>query len=389
MKTIVITKGSLDTLDVFAEGLIHGFELLQYNILVLDKNNLDESVAIIESKINNIVGFITLNNYAINLSYSTGENVWDKNNIWCINILVDHPFYFHKELSLMPVKSAVLCVDINHMKYVERFYPNIAACGMMSHGGCFLGKEVKPINDRSIEVLYAGSIPIAEFGNIRTSTGINDGESADPMDIAYNDVYNKLINNPKITLEQAVESYLQGNGIGYEINELLEYIQCFMFIEKHAVSYYRELMLKTIAISGMPITICGSGWDKFEWVKLPNVTYKGMVTPTEVLNMMADSKIVVNSMLWFKNGSHERVYNGMLQGTIVISDKSIYFNNISDKIVQIHPEDYHELPQIIEGLLGDPDKMQIKADMARDYAASNETWECRAKEISDAFFENC
>lgn len=389
LKKVVVTKGVMSSLDVFADGLIHGFELLDYEVLIFDNKNVHESLELIEQFLDkDIVGIVTLNNYAINFSYSTGENVWEKHGIWCIDILVDHPLYYHDEISNLPSKSALLCVDINHMKYVERFYPNIRAIGMMAHGGRCIYDSIKPIDKRSIDILYAGALTIEDYGNFRPHVVGNDEKEIQLIEEAYNDIYQLMINNPKMTYEYAVESYLQQNHIAYDDKILLEYLRYFVRAEKHAVSYYRANMIKNIACSGLPITICGGRWDKLDWINLPNVTYIGVVSPLEVLDLMADAKIVVNSMPWFKNGSHERVYNGMLQGAVVVTDKSMYFSNISSMIEQVELSELAELPSIIRGLLDNPDRMQKMADAAVEYSKNNDSWECRAKEISEAFFVN-
>ena len=46
--------------------------------------------------------------------------------------------------------------------------------------------------------------------------------------------------------------------------------------------------------------------------------------PDEGVDLMYDSKIVLNTMTWFKDGTHDRVFNGMLAGAVAVTDSSIY-----------------------------------------------------------------
>ena len=54
----------------------------------------------------------------------------------------------------------ILCTDRNHVKYIRRFFKNIHRTDFLPHAGVELGHKHKPLNDRNIDVLYAGALPI-------------------------------------------------------------------------------------------------------------------------------------------------------------------------------------------------------------------------------------
>ena len=43
----------------------------------------------------------------------------------------------------------------------------------------------------------------------------------------------------------------------------------------------------------------------------------------EIVELMHESKIVLSTMTWFKDGTHDRVYNGMLAGAVAVTDTSL------------------------------------------------------------------
>ena len=50
-----------------------------------------------------------------------GRFVWDAYEMEYLNILVDHPFYYHARLVYPLPRMKLFCVDREHVSYVERF----------------------------------------------------------------------------------------------------------------------------------------------------------------------------------------------------------------------------------------------------------------------------
>ena len=109
----------------------------------------------IEKPVNAVV---TFNNLGFNMELKKGENIWESLGIPCINILMDHPMFHKNALDAAPDNAIVICPDRNHMKFVQRFYPDIQIAGFLPHGGKEKRLQYKPIKDRHIDVLYAGGI---------------------------------------------------------------------------------------------------------------------------------------------------------------------------------------------------------------------------------------
>lgn len=69
---------------------------------------------------------------------------------------------------------------------------------------------------------------------------------------------------------------------------------------------------------------------------------------------MADAKIVMNFMPWFKDGSHERIYNSMLNGAVCLTDPSLFlekYHKDMDTIAYFHLNDPEEASDKIDLLL--------------------------------------
>ena len=110
-----------------------------------------------------------------------------------------------------------------------------------------------------------------------------------------------------------------------------------------------------------------------------------MISPSEVLVQMENAKIVLNTMPWFKDGSHERIFNGMLRGAVVCSDTSGYLEEVLPAEVwesfDLSADSIASLPKRLKALLQDTGRMQRIATAGYELAKDKHTWQERAEEL--------
>lgn len=380
-KRLVLFQGELDTLNLFSEQLKQGFLELGYEIFDFDLRQSAESLGQLSQYLQegSITAMIAFNSAFFGMTLPSGENMWEVLGIPCVNIFVDHPYWYHNILMRMPSTGIVLCIDRNHMDYVNRFYPNIPSNGFLAHGGVSLVSIHKPISERKTEVLYAGSL-FAGFAQRPDFSGWDfpAGRICDSC-IAY------LFAHPEETVEGALERQLLSAGITLPEEELRRFISSCVYIERVVSSHYREQVVSSIARAGISLELYGDGWGECDWIGLPNVHYGGRVAPEEILLMMEESKIVLNTLPWFRDGSHERVFNAMLCGAVAVSETSRYLEEtlLADVWMpfDLSEESLSALPGRIADLLSDEKKMQEIASAGQQLAASAHTWKARAREL--------
>lgn len=384
-KTIVLFHGNLNTLNLFTDQMREGFEALGYDIFHFDLEQSMQSLGSLYALMQKqpVVAMIGFNSTFFGLRTDSGVKVWEQLNIPCINILVDHPYWYRDILLKSPANSVILCVDRNHMSFVNRFYPQIEMNGFLAHGGTFAKRELKLIKDRRIDVLYAGSL-YTDYAAIQKPDFTRWDFPAEKIceeAVAY------LKEDRQITIEQALEECLIRSRVRLNEEELCEFISSCVFIERVVSSHFREKIVETVAKSGISLALYGSGWEKCDWLSLPNVHYGGMISPEGVLDKMEDTKIVLNTFPWFKDGSHERIFNGMLRKCVIASDISAYLEEILPRDVwcgfSLSDQEIDALPQRLQMLLVDTEGMQRMADAGYEIAASEHTWQMRAQEIHE------
>lgn len=94
----------------------------------------------------------------------------------------------------------------------------------------------------------------------------------------------------------------------------------------------------------------------------------------------------MNVMPWFKDGAHDRVFNTLLNGALLLSDDSIYLREIlkdGGNCILYNLENIEQMPERIKALLADEEKMQRMIDKGYEMARSAHTWAHRADFLSD------
>lgn len=382
-KKLILFHGSFDTLDLFSNQLKKGFLNLGYEILEFSLEDIAMGLGRLYQFMQDgpITAAIAFNCPVFGLKTTSGVNVWEQLQIPCINILVDHPYWYHSMLLDSPNTSVLLCVDRNHMNYIQRFYPNIPINGFLPHGGTAMENIPTPISQREISVLYAGTLFANYADSLKPDFSILDF----PAEEICNKTISDLISNPQNTVEAVLENNLREYGIVMSDQNFRLFVTACAYIEYSANSFFREKILSLIAKAGIPLKLYGDGWDQCDWLNLPNVDYGGVISPQEVLEEMEHTKIVLNTLPWFKDGSHERIFNGMLRGCLVFSATSIYLEEtLPDNAWEsfsLTPEELSAIPERIKNLLEDEARAQEIANAGYQLAMKEHTWQARAEEL--------
>lgn len=424
-KTIIFFTGVYDTLDLFTDQLREAYAAMGYAAFVYDASSeavsKDALLSLLEETLirenpdlnerDSLQGTssrsgekernsydlsarfacVTFNNLGYNLDFcpyngrANKVNVWEYYNIPYVNILMDHPFHFEKPLRNAPKTSIVLCTDQNHVRYIRRFYRNIRQTDFLPHAGVELGHRHKPLAERSIDVLYAGALPIYTVGHM-----IPDLDSIPEVNgqAMAQEVLAELVHHPEKTTEEVIERYLNSARSDLSNERIHQIIVEMRFLDSYATSFFREQAVRSLVENGIHVTAYGTGWDQCEWSANPYLTYGGKVLAPQILPLMNNSKIVLNTMTWFKAGAHDRIFNGMLAGAAVVTDDSAYLRHAftdGKELVLFSLPKIGTLPERVCDLFGHLSETQEMAEKGYEAALKHHTWRQRAEHIVDCF----
>ena len=138
--------------------------------------------------------------------------------------------------------------------------------------------------------------------------------------------------------------------------------------------------------AGLKVEVYGDGWDELDCAHPENIIDGQGVNSETCLKKISEAKISLNVMPWFKDGAHDRVFNTLLNGALLLSDDSIYLREIlkdGGNCILYNLENIEQMPERIKALLADEEKMQRMIDKGYEMARSAHTWAHRADFLSD------
>lgn len=131
----------------------------------------------------------------------------------------------------------------------------------------------------------------------------------------------------------------------------------------------------------------GSGWNKYITDEYPNITLHDPIPFEEALSVMKQSKIILNSCPWIKNGGHERIFAGMACGALVVTSENSYmadhFVNGED-IAYYYYGRWDEVNDLISDYLKDDAKRQKMIKQSQQKVKDGHTWDHRVKSLLEA-----
>lgn len=378
-KRYIFFRGLIDTLDLYTDEFVKIFMEYGAECLVINAPQIeDEMLRLKAFLIHEVTAVISLNNIGLHLEFEVGKNIWDQFQIPFFNIMMDHPFHYKTALDTAPEQMILLCMDKNHVTYVKRFFPHIKDVRFFPHAGIERCKDI-PIAERKIDVLYAGGL--SRYAAEGLIPDLDKIQEFDAFSLVKN-ALEILIQKPELTTEYVIESCIEEINLTLNDKRLGEIITELRFLDSLAISFYREQMIRTLAEHGVTVTVFGMGWERCEW-ESPNVIYGGVIPSAQILELMNESRIVLNTMTWFKRGAHDRIFNGMLAKAAVVSDQSEYLAEQFKNGEQLQMFSLHEMDRMTEAvktLLSDEKCAQDMADCGYHMAKKHHMWKSRLQD---------
>lgn len=313
---------------------------------------------------------------------------WDAWETVVVDILMDPPFRFHPTLERHSKNYRLFCCDRDHVEYVKRYFPReVPNVAFMPHAGAAPAKDalVSPYEERKFDILFTATYyrPQDRLGDL-----LRMCEGNTSMKQLYQMAYQNMIGNTALAAEQAILLAMQQGGWAVQ-EETLKVIFAWAENLDWAIRMYqREQVVTILAEAGFELYLLGRGWEKHSASGYPNVhRIDDRVPYAQTLSYMADAKINLNVMPWFKSGTHDRIFNTLLQHSLPLTDRSSWIDeNFTDgqDIAMYDLKHLDRLPAIAESLLHDPDRAEAIIQNGYEKALKNYTWSNCADRILEA-----
>lgn len=395
IRKIIFIKNAVETLGYFSEQIALELERNGYETCFIDYErmyeSMDEMLHFLEREETALVtfNFIGLRGEAV-FQTESGRSIWQEENLPILNILVDHPLYYHSCLKEAGERMRVFCVDREHVGYVRRFYPGVKVkflplAGnelLFSHGDGEHGThrsdvpEPVPYGRRTFDLVFAANYVSMEMLEEKVKALDEDYR------IFYRWITEDLIADPTQSVDAVMERHIRDELGAVPEEQLCAAMSGMIWIDLFVRSYFREKVVQTLADAGIIVRVFGSDWEKIHCKKPQNVrTSGGKVNSAACVQAMRDARIALNVMPWFKDGAHDRVFTAMLQGTVALTDDSRYLREEcrdGENICFYSLRALQQLPDQVVSLLEDPVRMAELAERGYRMAEKRHRWKNRA-----------
>lgn len=292
--------------------------------------------------------------------------------------LCDPAFAFRDTLQQANGQTIVFACDNNFRKHIDRYFPKVSHTEFIPLSGS-ADPICVPYEERSMDILFTGTYENPQGPKDELLARF---ENRGPLSVFLKDMLEDIIANPQYTLPECLSRILEKYHVDVSDSEFDELTSEFLSVDYYARFHYREKVIRSLLNAGLTIHVFGRGWEDFPTEHKQNlVIHAG--GPYAAQRALANAKISLNIMPWFKDAFQERIASAMLSKAVAVTDESKYIlENFKDneELVIFSLTDTDTLAQRIRFLLDNP---QIASKIAESghRKVQAHTWYCRASDM--------
>lgn len=311
-----------------------------------------------------------------NAMYAEVIEGWLPENCLFCTVLYDNPVFHEARLATLGNRSIVLSCDRFYTEFIRDQYPGIRRVDFLPLSGSKVQTR-KPYRERQVDLLFTGSYFDINH-HYETIKKLPEN-----LQIIAENMIDIMMKEPDTILWQAMDQVMQGYGVVLDPAGRLEILQLFQCVDIFVRAYIRDQVMLHIVDAGIPVHIFGGGWNKFCCNHPENlILHEGYGDVS--LQALADTKVSLNIMPWFRGGIQERNIAAMLAGAISLTDSSTYIEEEfcdGEDIVLYSLKEMDQIPAIIQSILGNDEKAALIAEAGYRKAVDRHTWKHRIQEM--------
>lgn len=286
-----------------------------------------------------------------------------------VNFIVDHPMHVHKYLAVKLKRYYVICLDKHHREYISKYYPHIKKATAIPLGGVKADSHIQ-FKKRKYHILFPATYtPSSYYRQILEETNISYAKQADQ--ILY-----RILEGDTAPIHEMYKSITEWKDEKFAIR-----MYKARFIDKYIRDYIRDEVVDALLAEGFALHVVGARWDMYSGSYKDRLVLHRQCSYTELPAMMSDAKVVLNVQPLFTEAPHDRVFNAMLNGAVVLTDTCSYIEeNYKNNILLYNKDNLKESIYALKDTLNDTHKLNTIVSNLSGICI-NETWEDRCKRI--------
>ena len=291
--------------------------------------------------------------------------------------ILDHPLFHYNCLSAQADNFHAILLDEAQESYVRKYYKGIKGTLMMPLGATEAVSESKRVENPDC-ILFMGSYDseeklLAMLKNL-----------SEPLRMLAFQILEKRLENPLLPQEQAFSEVLSENKIEIDNSKFALFMNQMYPVDAYVRNHFRRKTIDTLVKYHIPVKIVGEGWEKYRSFDESFVTREREVEFGLSFEKIAKEHILLNNSPFFNRGAHDRIYAGMANHCVVLTDANPYLERTfrdRETIMLYSIKDEKGIKDRAEELL--TNHALCKQIQERAYMEFKEkhTWECRVRTL--------
>lgn len=303
------------------------------------------------------------------------------------NYIVDHPIFHHSSLSNVFEGYHVICIDRDHQRFIQKYYREINGVYFLPLAG--IGGDVEQESytsflKRPYDIIFTGNL--ANTGEMIYNLSLYPAEQRE----LYLKWIEYMLLHSELSPEKALEMLIKDAGGDFSDDQFLNLASMLKESISFVRNFIREEVISALLEKDIPIHIFGSGWDVIK-EKYPTKSsyFHTDVSIEKTIQLNGESKLVLNILPWFKDGTHDRIETAQLNGAAVITDDNEYLHSIykeNESVYFYQSSSTVSLPDRIKEILSDSKSLYETAQRGHKIAQQEMTWYSLADKLYEILF---
>lgn len=362
----------------FAHQMGAAFEALGYEVEYCEFTKEDDFDVVLQPHLGKTYQLmLDFNSLMPQLVEEDGTPILNMINGPFYDYILDHPLFHYNCLSVRANDFHAILLDEAQERYVKQYYLGVKSTLMMPLGATEAFTKEKATK-RSECVLFMGSYDSEEklYRMIE--------ERDEPERTFMKQVLERRLEEPLLPMEKAFEEVLKDAGIELDAPQFALLMNRMYPVDAYVRNHFRKKSIDVLVKYKIPVKLVGEGWEKYQSFNEAFITREKGVEFGLSFEKIAKEYILLNSSPIFNHGAHDRIFAGMANHCVVLTDENPYLKRIlkEDETVTFYSlKDEKSVKDKAEELLTNFQFCkEIQENAYREFL-NHHTWEHRVKQL--------
>ena len=201
-----------------------------------------------------------------------------------------------------------------------------------------------------------------------------------PLVKALLDAAKMTLASPILTFIEAFSESIKEPARTGDIDpQVLNYPEIFTTLEDYIRGVDRVETLKSLR--GKKVHLFGEGWKEFAAKSDLDLVVHEPITMQEAIEVMKETKIVLNCIPQIKQGGHERYFTSYLAGALPLTGAYPYLQKEFPEGAFYPPAGWNQLPATVDNYLNDESLRAKVVQKGAERVRAKHTWDHRVKSL--------